>query len=212
MARAKKSKKSNKIIIPSLKDVQARMVIPAGAHTAKVKAVEPGEGDEHPYFKWTFEITKGKAKGQQPKPYYTSLAPAALFNIKSVLAAIGYKIPKGEFELDMDAVIDEELTIQIDHEVYEGRKQSVVVGFGDDAADEDEDEDEAEDADEDEDEDEAEEADEEELDEDEINEMTQAELEDLASTHDWDINFKKLKTLQKQRKAVIKAAKEEGLL
>lgn len=212
MARkAKASKKSNKILIPSLKDVQSRMVIPAGNHKAKVKAVESGMGEEFAYFKWTFEIIAGKAKGQEPKPYFTSLSPKSLFNIKSVLAAIGYKIPKGEFELDIDAVIDEELDITIDHELYEGRKQSIVVGFGEEA-DEDADEDEDKDEDEDEDEDKDEEGEEEELDEDEINEMTEAELEDLVSEHDLDVKLAKLKTLAKQRKAVIKAAKDEGLL
>lgn len=157
MARKKTGKKAS-FRVPSLKDVQARTLIPRGSYKAKVKSVESGEGDSAPYFKWIFEIISGKMKGQQPKPYYTSMAETALFNIKGLLEAVGYKIPKGEFDLDPADVIDEELTISIDHEVYENRKQSVVVGFGDEGGDDDEDsddedEDEKEDDDEDEDED-----------------------------------------------------------
>lgn len=230
MARKKSAKaaKGGAVKIPSLAGVTTAAVLSKGWHKARITAVETGEGDKAAYFKWTFEVIAGKSKGKQPKPFFTSLADNALFNLKGLLEAVGFKIPKKGFNLDPETLVGEELFIHIDHELYEGRTQNIVTMVSDEEPeDDDDDEDEDEDADEDDDEDEdgedgdedededgeeEEDEDEVELTADEIKQMTTEELKDLCEEHELDINFKKVKTLKAQRTAVAKAAKAEGLI
>lgn len=118
------------ISIPSLHDVEARVVIPEGDWGAKVKKVEEDEGDAGPYLRWTFEITdEGKYEGKSPKPYVTSFAENSLWNLRGLLEALDVEIPEEAFEIDPDDMVDRELIITIRHDEYEGRPQSEVAGF-----------------------------------------------------------------------------------
>lgn len=126
---AKKSKRGSALSIPKLSDVEGRTVIPEDDYKLKVVEVEDGEGDKAPYLKWTFEIAEGEYEGKKPKAYYTSFAPDALFNLRSVLEALGVEIPDDEFELDKDELIGLEVMGTIEHETYQGRKQMQIVDF-----------------------------------------------------------------------------------
>jgi hypothetical protein len=232
----KKAKKSKKTFaIPSLADVKTIGVISKGWHKAKITAVEDGEGDKAAYFKWTFEIVEGKAKGKSPKPYFTTLADKSLWNLKSLLEACGFDIPKKGFDLDPNDLVGEECFVFIDHEVYEGRNQSVITQLTGDAPEE-ESEDEDDESEESEDEDETEESEEEESDDDseeesededeseededeeeeelterEVKKMTTDEMKDLSEKHKLKIQFKG-NSLEKQRKMTIAALKKKKLL
>jgi hypothetical protein len=235
--KSKKVKKGKKIKIPSLSGVQStQKPIPSGWHKAKIVSVESDSGDKGPYFKWSFEIIEGKSKGKQPKPFFTSLAANSLWNLKGLLEAIGFKIPKKGFELDPEAVVGEKCFILIDHETYEGRPQSIITMLSDERPDDDDDDDDGDDDDEDEehedgdldedadeddddddedDDDDDEDGDDEDGDEltaEEIKEMTTDELKDACEEHELKVDFKKAKTLKAQRAAVLKAAKKAGLV
>lgn len=238
----KKGKKKAGLTIGDLSKVQSSFFVGAGPQHLKVIEVEQDEGDKGPYLKWTFEVTKGKYVGRKPKPYYTSLADDSLWNIKKVLEAIGYEIPEGEFDLDPSDLIGEECVGIIDHEVYNGKRQSVIIDFGDESEDEDEgeepDEEEEEDEDEkpargkkggkdkagkksgkkkkdeeEEDEDETEEEEEsDEPSEEAINEMTEEELEDFCTDNELEVDLDDYRVISKKRKAVVKAAKKAKLI
>lgn len=207
-----KGKKSKGVTIGALKDVQANRTIKSGMYTAKVVEVEPGEGDAGDYLAWTFQITKGKEKGKSPKKYYTTLAEGKLWNIKKVLSAIGHDSAESddEFTLDPTECIDMECTISVDQELYEGRRQSIIVDFGDeDDSEDDDDEEEAEDeeeADEDEDEDEAE------VSEESIMAMSEEELEEYVTESELEVDLDDFRVISKKRKAVVKAAKKAKLI
>jgi hypothetical protein len=117
------------ITIPSLKDAEARVVIPEGDYGALVKKVEEDEGDAGPYLRWTFEIIdEGKYEGKSPKPYITSFAENALWNLRGLLEALGVEIPDEAFDIDPKEMVDKELIITIRHTEYDGRTQSEVTG------------------------------------------------------------------------------------
>ena len=134
--------------------------VPEGTYEVRVKEIEAGTSQANaPKLDFKFEIISGKNKGSLL--FYTcSLQPQALFKLKVVLEALGYEIPEGNFNLDIDELIDLECSVEVAHETYEGKKRARIVEFitsdDEDTDDEDEDDDEEED-DEDDDEDEDEE-------------------------------------------------------
>lgn len=127
--RASKRAKSSALSIPSLAGVDTMVVIPEGEYLAKVVTVEEGEGDKGPYLKWTIAVAEGDFEDKKAKPYYTSFAPDSLFNLRGMLEAVGVEIPDEAFELEPDDLVDLELMIAIEHETYQGKKQSVIVDF-----------------------------------------------------------------------------------
>lgn len=206
----KKGKKSKGITIGALKDVQASRVIKSGPTQLRVVEVEPGEGDAGDYLAWTFQVIKGKDKGKSPKKYYTTLAEGKLWNIKKVLSAIGHESAESddEFELDPTECIGLECVGIIDQEIYEGRRQSVIVDFGDEDDDEEEDEDDEDEEKEEEDEDE----DEAEVSEESIMAMSEEELEEYITESELEVDLDDFRVISKKRKAVVKAAKKAKLI
>ncbi len=231
---AAKGKKKSGLTIGDLSKVQSSFHVGAGPQRVKISEAEVGEGDKGDYIKWGFEVTKGKYKGRKPKPFYTSLAEDSLWNLKRLLEAAGFEIPDGKFDLDPSDLIGEELDVIIDHEVYNGRRQSIVVDFGDEETAEDED-DEAEEEDEDEkpakgkkakagkkkkdeeedeeeEDDEAEEEEDEEPSEEALMAMTEEELEDFCTDNELEVDLDDFRVISKKRKAVVKAAKKAKLI
>ena len=157
--------------------------VPEGVYEVRVKEIETGTSQAGaPKLDFKFEIISGKNKGSIL--FYTcSLQPQALFKLKVVLEALGFEIPEGNFNLDVDELIDLECSVEVAHETYEGKKRAKIVEF----IGSEEEEEEEEDSDEEEDEDDEDEDDEEEEDEDE-------EEEDYES-----MTLKELKALAKER-------------
>lgn len=244
---ARRRKKSGSVTV-DLSDVEARVLVREGEHKIKVVEITEEQGEKAPYLKWVFEVVSKQDKGA--KVYYnTSLAPQALWNLRSLLEALGVEIPDSEFELEFSEYVDLECMVEIAHEKYEGRAQAKPVNFWSDEEAEEEEEappkkrsKKAEPEEEEEEEEapkrssrkakkeEPEEEEEEEEEEppkkavkksskkkagvtqDEINDMSQDELEDVIKEHDLEVDLGKLKTLRKMRQAVIDAAEEAGAL
>lgn len=140
MARRKTAKKGNTVTV-DFEGVEGRTVIPEGEYVVKVLEVEEGESNNgNPKLTWKFEITDGEYEGKNL--YYTSsLVPEALWRLRSLLEALGLDVPDSEMDIDLDELVDAEVNVSVEHDTYEGKKQSKIVDFwGEGSQEEDEEE------------------------------------------------------------------------
>lgn len=190
--------------------------VPEGTYEVRVKEIEAGTSQANaPKLDFKFEIISGKNKGSLL--FYTcSLQPQALFKLKVVLEALGYEIPEGNFNLDIDELIDLECSVEVAHETYEGKKRARIVEFiTSDEDDEDDSEDEDDDDSEDEeDTDDEEEDDEDEEEDDEDDDEDEDEDEDEEDEVDYDsLSLKELKALAKEKGIKFdKKAKKDDII
>jgi hypothetical protein len=219
--------------------VEGRTLIAEGDYALKVTEVTQEEGQAADYFKWKFAVVGGDYDGQ-PVYYNTSLAPQSLWNLRSLLEAIGVQVPSGPLEIDLDDMVDLMMNGTIEHDKYEGKKQARLVDFWPSEDTEISEEEEEEVAPpksrrgrppkiltpaatpaaangpknrkkvtKPEPEPEPEEII---LSQDEINEMTEEELQEIIDENDLDVDLGEFKTLRKMRAAVIDAGEEAGIL
>ena len=189
--------------------------VPEGTYEVRVKEIEAGTSQANaPKLDFKFEIISGKNKGSIL--FYTcSLQPQALFKLKVVLEALGYEIPEGNFNLDIDELIDLECSVEVAHETYEGKKRARIVEFitSDEDTDEDDDSDDDSEDDDSEDEDDEDTDDEDEDDEDEEDD-DEDEDEDEEDEVDYDsLSLKELKALAKEKGIKVdKKAKKDDII
>lgn len=189
--------------------------IPEGTYEVRVKEIETGTSQAGaPKLDFKFEIISGKNKGSIL--FYTcSLQPQALFKLKVVLEALGYEIPDGNFNLDVDELVDLECSVEVAHETYEGKKRARIVEFLSSDSEEEEDEEEEED-DEDEEEDDSDDEDEEEDSEDEDDSDDEDDEEDDEEDEEEgyeSMTLKELKALAKERGiSVAKKDKKDDII
>ena len=187
--------------------------VPEGTYEVRVKEIEAGTSQANaPKLDFKFEIISGKNKGSLL--FYTcSLQPQALFKLKVVLEALGYEIPEGNFNLDIDELIDLECSVEVAHETYEGKKRARIVEFITSDDDSDEDDDDSEDDGDSEDEDDEDTDDEDEDDEDEEDD-DEDEDEDEDDEVDYDsLSLKELKALAKEKGIKVdKKAKKDDII
>ena len=214
MAKAPKTKK----LVVDMAGVETRKHIPEGDHTMKAVEATVEDGNEHPYISWVFEITEGPAKGG--KVYdNTSLAPKALWRLRTVLEAMGIEVPEGRLTIELGEWVKEgnEFIGTIEHEKYEGKTKARIVDiFPKDATGEADDEDEDE-----EDEEEKKpakkgkakekpEPEEEEESTKDFSDMDEDELEEFIDEHDLDVDLDDFKKLPKKQAAVKAAFEAKG--
>ena len=104
-------------------------VIAEGAYIVAVEeaTLKQSQGGND-YISFEFQVSEGGSKGY--KLYHNcSLQPQALFSLKSVLAALGFEIPTKAFDLDLNDLIGLECSVEVAHELYEGKKKSRIVEF-----------------------------------------------------------------------------------
>lgn len=211
------------IHVPDLSDVEGRVVIPEDRYTFEIVKVEEGEGDSGAYYKWTFAVVGGKYDGKKAKPYITSLAPEALWNLRNLLEGLEVDIPKKAFDLEVEEFIGMKFIAGIIHDTYEGRTQSEIDGNFEPVGDEDSGKDKGSkkkrDKEDDEDDDRSSrrkknknKKEEVNYSQDEVNEMDEEELADVIKTHDLDVDLEDYKTLRKQRLGVIDALEKAELM
>jgi hypothetical protein len=181
MAKNVKGNKGKKGISVDLTGVETGMkAIPEGTYSVKITEAELSKSQSgNPMVKVVFEVTEGKNKGAKLFEN-VSLQPQALFKLKSILLAVGYDIPDGAFDLDVNDLLDLECQVEVAHEKYEGKNKARIVEFigedeGDDSDDEDDDDD-----DEDEDDDSDDEEDDEDEGEEDYESMSLKDLKALA--------------------------------
>lgn len=179
MARKKSSKGNVKVDLSGVES--SRKAIPEGSYTVSVNdaKIETSSKSSADYIAFEFEVIEGDHKGA--KLFHNcSLQPQALFNLKNVLEALGFTIPKKAFDLELSELLGLECEVEVGHETYDGKKKARIVEFIN-----------LEDGDEDDDEDED--------DEDEVEEIEEA-LQDLSK--------KDLKAIAKEFE--VKVSKDDG--
>jgi hypothetical protein len=166
MAAKRRSSKTNLLKV-DFTDVQTRKTLPEGDYEVEVVSVEQAEGQKAAYIKWTLRVTTGKYSGTQIWNN-TSLSPASLWNLRANLEALGYEIPLGVFNLNLDDLKGRTMGISVEHEKYQGKTRAKVADvFPLEDDEEDEEEEETEEEEEETEEEDEEEEDEEESEEDE---------------------------------------------
>lgn len=126
---AKRTKGKSKEVKVDLTKVETRRKIPEGNYPVKLEQAKIGEsksGNEK--IEMVFKITGGTYKGSSLY-HNCSLQPQALFNLKQVLEALGFEIPKKAFDLDLDEIIGLECEVEVAHELWEGKAQPRIVDF-----------------------------------------------------------------------------------
>lgn len=128
--RDKKSarRKSGTLRIPGMKDVEGKIKLPEGEYVVEVSEVTEEEGNAAPYFKWKFKVCEGDCTGGMLF-YNTSLATQALWNLRSLMEALGVDVPDDDEEIDIEEFIGKTLMVTVEHDTYEGKKQSKIVDF-----------------------------------------------------------------------------------
>jgi hypothetical protein len=108
----------------------SRKAIPEGTYPVTVDSIELKKSDNSGgnYLSFTFEVEEGTHKGS--KLFHNcSLQPQALFNLKSVLLALGFEIPNKAFDLDTTQLVGLSCLVEVSHEVYEGKKKARITDF-----------------------------------------------------------------------------------
>lgn len=128
--RAKKTGMKRKIDMAGVET--GYVSVPDGEYTAEINKVslEVGESSGKEYYRWTFKIT-GPVKMGATVRTNTSLQPQALFNLKSLLMAVGYDVPEAVMEFDPEDILEEKLGIEVINERRENKDYPQVVRFMD---------------------------------------------------------------------------------
>lgn len=116
-------------------------VLPEGKYAVSISAATLESSQSgNDYIKLELQVSEGDQKDY--KLYHNcSLQPQALFNLKGVLLALGFPIPKKAFDLDLGELVGSECSVEVAHEKYEGKQKARIVEFmGADEEDEEEEE------------------------------------------------------------------------
>src|SRR5690606_23145410 len=124
------TKRNKRGISVDFSDTTSNAVLPEGEYLLEVEDVEQKTSDNsgNDYLAITLKVAEGKHKGQKVW-HNCSLQPQALFNLRSVLEALGFTIPQGSMDLDPADMIGEVCGGTIAHETYEGKKKARVIEF-----------------------------------------------------------------------------------
>ena len=128
MATNRKSKKAG--IAINFSDTESQAPLPEGDFLFEVDDVEQktSENSGADYLSITFKVAEGEFKGKKVW-HNCSLQPQALFNLRGVLEALGFEVPRGVMELDPADMIGETCGGTVQLEVYEGKKRPRIVEF-----------------------------------------------------------------------------------
>lgn len=147
MALKKKGSKKRRTISVDMEGVESGgKIVPDGNYHAKIEEIEQKESKaENDMLVVKWRILAGKGKGGLVYDNI-SLTPQALWRLKGLMEALEIEVPDGSMDIDLDELLDQECTIQVTNENYEGKPRPKVTGYGSvGEEDEDEDDDEEED-------------------------------------------------------------------
>jgi len=178
--------------------------IPEGDYQFKCESCEEKMSkNDNAMLEWQFVGVGGKAKGRRFY-YYTVMDDEQ--KIGKTLEALGVEFEPGEFDLDIDEVVDARCMGEVYTDTYNGERRSKLRKVWP-VDGEEEDEEETRPA-----KGKGKKARVVKVSEDEVGEMSEEELEELSDKHDLGINFAKLKTMARKKNAVIEALTENDLL
>lgn len=194
-----------------LSNVETYTPMEEGKHLLKVVEIEEKEGDAGPYWAWKFEAA-AKDGPSGSVIHNTSFAKQALFNLKSLLESLQVDIPDSEFDLVIDDMIGLEMMAEIAHEDVETdngtRRYGRIVDHWP-ATEEDDKPGKKKDKEEHPVRKSSKKKD---VTAEDVNEMSQDELEELIEAHKLDIDLGDFRTVSKMRAGVIDALTDAGVI
>lgn len=119
----RKGKKKTSVISVDFTGVESSGNCKEGRQIGTVLEVESRTSDSsgNDYLNW-------KIKGQGGNVFHTtSLQPQALWNLRSTLEACGQEVPEGPLDIDLTELVDLTMGMEIEHEVYQGKKRAVII-------------------------------------------------------------------------------------
>lgn len=103
--------------------------IPDGTYSFEIVSIEEKESSEgNPYLSAKMKITEGKHKGATAYDNF-SLQPQALWKLRTLLEVLGYEVPEGEMEIEIEDLVGEKFDGVITNEKYEGKNRPRITQF-----------------------------------------------------------------------------------
>lgn len=121
-------KKSNSLRI-DLSGVEGRVNFTEGDHLLEVMEVTQEEGTKAAYISWKFKATEDDESAGAIVYNNTSLSEQSLWNLRTLLEALGVEIPDSEMEIDLDELVGLQVMGTIEMETYEGKKRPRLADF-----------------------------------------------------------------------------------
>lgn len=125
----RRGKKAASIAV-DFSDTESSGVVPEDDYVFEVSEVtkETSDNSGADYLSWKLEISEGEYKGRHLF-HNTSLQPQALFNLRAVLEALGYDVPQGAMDIDLDDLVGERGACSVIHEEYKGKTKARPAEF-----------------------------------------------------------------------------------
>lgn len=124
------SARSSTVVTVDFKGVEGRrVVLPEGDYVFRVDQVTKEPGNAADQLVWVFAVDDDGEFKDQKVYYRTSLAPQALWNLRSLLEAMEVEVPDGPLDIDLSEMPDSIVGGQVAHEEYQGRPQARIVDF-----------------------------------------------------------------------------------
>lgn len=112
-----------------LSGVEGRINFTEGDHLLEVEEVTVEGGPKGDYFNWKFKAAEDDESEGAIVYNNTSLSEASLWNLRTLLEALGVEIPDGPMDLDFDELVGLQVMGSIELETYEGKKRPRLVDF-----------------------------------------------------------------------------------
>lgn len=109
--------------------VEGRIDFTEGDHLLEVMEVTVDKGPAGPYWSWKFAAADGDENEGAVVYNNTSLSPAALWNLRTLLEALGVEVPDGPLEVDLYELAGLQVMGSIELETYEGKKKPRLADF-----------------------------------------------------------------------------------
>lgn len=198
---AKGKKKTVSVDFTGVQSGGGRFRVPEGDYLFEIEKIETGTTKSSGVSKLVVTLKGVKGRVKNRKAYdHIALQKNTLWKLRSLLEATGQDVPESKAEIDIDALIGEQVGVTLGDDEYEGKISSKpqggyispdAVGEEPDEADNEDDDDEPENGAVD------------------FDEMTRKELLKFAKDNDLGITGTKDMTDKKLKKAVVKAYEDD---
>lgn len=128
MPRRSSSRNANTVFLDFTGVETGSLNVPEGTYRAKLASITQEESRQgNQMLVGKFQLLEG-VPGATLKDYFV-LSPQALWKLKGLLVVLGEEVGSGMMELNLDALVDRELTVVVANEVYEGESRPKIQGY-----------------------------------------------------------------------------------
>jgi hypothetical protein len=131
MARSSRKKKGRKKkgLVVNFDEVEVGgRNVPDGTYKVRFDSYEEEEGNDYPYWACKFKVVGGSHDGAI---LYDNIShsPAAHFKIAQLMRCLGFELPEGEESVDAEDFLEEEGTVEVINEEYDGKDKPRIVEY-----------------------------------------------------------------------------------